>query len=357
MSEDTTATKPRLNLQDCRSQEFVSRLLAATPPYLYSSPTGPHSFFFSEMLRSLVQARANSDSTALRNQQQHQQQPQQVPPSGLRRPRKRSWSHHRIQSFDLKKPLNDEKEKPLELTNKNSSAFSSPTKLNQDNERELKIISPPLVENINKCARIDIESKDKSPIPPVSPPSSPNNLQNQQSTIRNDLSLPPPPPMWYPPLYPPYGIDPLHFFIDLRVSGHIYDRKKENISPTVTSSENNNCSFLNTESLSKCRQNSAFSVPQPKENIAVNLTSSANNNENGEYCESRENSKNINYVMNNLPRIYTNLRYSNEDEEFKNKPINENDIDDNKNEIQQIIKKHNEHLEDDDETITIEEID
>lgn len=33
--------------------------------------------------------------------------------------------------------------------------------------------------------------------------------------------VPPTPPMWYPLLYPPhhppYGIDPLHFFIDLRV--------------------------------------------------------------------------------------------------------------------------------------------
>lgn len=40
--------------------------------------------------------------------------------------------------------------------------------------------------------------------------------------------MPPLPPPWYPPMYPtPYvGVDPLHFFIDLRVSGHIYDRKR-----------------------------------------------------------------------------------------------------------------------------------
>lgn len=370
MSEETATTKPRLNLQDCRSQEFVSRLLAATPPYLYSSPTGPHSFFFSEMLRSLVQARANSDSAALRNQQQQQQQQHQAQQSaatGLRRPRKRSWSHHRAQPFEPRKPLNDEKEKPLELTNKNSSAFSSPTKMCHDIERESKILSPS-PENINKCPRIESEIKESSPPQTVSPSSSPPSiLQNQQSSLRSDLSLPPPPPMWYPPLYPPYGIDPLHFFIDLRVSGHIYDRKKENISPTITRPDNNNCTFLDAESLSKCRQNSAFSVPQPKENVAVNLTSSAVSgvaNDNNDYSDSKvENSKNTNYVMHNLPRIYTNLRYSSDDDEksfdYKNKSREElhQQIDDNKNEIRQMIKRDNGHEEDDDETITIEEID
>ena len=38
-----------------RSNDLVSKLLAATPPYLYAVPPAPHSFFFSEMLRSFVQ--------------------------------------------------------------------------------------------------------------------------------------------------------------------------------------------------------------------------------------------------------------------------------------------------------------
>ncbi|KYN02737.1 PREDICTED: uncharacterized protein LOC108774011 [Cyphomyrmex costatus] len=43
--------------------DLVSRLLAATPPYLYNVPLTPHSFFFSEMLRSFVQAKAEASST------------------------------------------------------------------------------------------------------------------------------------------------------------------------------------------------------------------------------------------------------------------------------------------------------
>ncbi|KAK9506270.1 hypothetical protein O3M35_008239 [Rhynocoris fuscipes] len=38
--------------------ELVCRLVAATPPYLYSPAGLPHCFFFSELLRGLVEARA-----------------------------------------------------------------------------------------------------------------------------------------------------------------------------------------------------------------------------------------------------------------------------------------------------------
>lgn len=38
--------------------ELVCRLVAATPPYLYSPAGLPHAFFFSELLRGLVEARA-----------------------------------------------------------------------------------------------------------------------------------------------------------------------------------------------------------------------------------------------------------------------------------------------------------
>ena len=40
--------------------ELVCRLVAATPPYLYSPAGLPHSFFFSELLRGLVAKRAAS---------------------------------------------------------------------------------------------------------------------------------------------------------------------------------------------------------------------------------------------------------------------------------------------------------
>lgn len=48
----------------------------------------------------------------------------------------------------------------------------------------------------------------------------PSNPITESSSVGSEI-LPPTPPLWYPPLYPPhppYGIDPLHFFIDLRVS-------------------------------------------------------------------------------------------------------------------------------------------
>ena len=44
----------------------------------------------------------------------------------------------------------------------------------------------------------------------------------------NPVPPPPPPPgLWFPPIYrpPPYSIDPMHFFIDLRVSSRIWDQR------------------------------------------------------------------------------------------------------------------------------------
>uniref|UniRef100_A0A182SC08 Uncharacterized protein n=1 Tax=Anopheles maculatus TaxID=74869 RepID=A0A182SC08_9DIPT len=260
--------KPRLGPQDYRNSELVTKLMAANPPYLYSPAVGPHNFFFSEMLRSLV---ANKRNESLRNaseqlhhhhhQQQQQQQtqqhhPQQQPqqtvahPNHLtnhlalqaassRRPRKRSWSQHRYYPEALKdgKDTEDRQrptqpEKPLELTNK-LSAFS----------RNISSTAPKYPDGLEPSEGFkaptfqDRKSDDTKPptAAGVSEKSPINNatLIQEPSTASmppSDLILPPPPPVWYPPLYPPYGIDPLHFFIDLRVSGHIYDRKKDSNS-------------------------------------------------------------------------------------------------------------------------------
>lgn len=54
LSGAAAAPKP----SDVRNGDLVSLLLAATPPYLYNMPLVPQSFFFSEMLRSFVQAKA-----------------------------------------------------------------------------------------------------------------------------------------------------------------------------------------------------------------------------------------------------------------------------------------------------------
>uniref|UniRef100_A0A182RSG0 Uncharacterized protein n=1 Tax=Anopheles funestus TaxID=62324 RepID=A0A182RSG0_ANOFN len=307
--------KPRLGPQDYRNSELVTKLMAANPPYLYSPAVGPHNFFFSEMLRSLV---ANKRNESLRNateqlhhhhhqqqqqQQQQQHHPQQQPQQPVqhsnhltnhlalqapssRRPRKRSWSQHRYYPEASKdgKDTEDRRpaqpEKPLELTNKLSAfsrnitstsqkyseglepseAFKAPT----FHDRKSDDSKPPTAAGVSDKDPINNSTLIQEPSTASMPPS--------------DLILPPPPPVWYPPLYPPYGIDPLHFFIDLRVSGHIYDRKKD--SNSSNSSEDSVLTVKREHSkligTGNDRQGSAFSVPKPRETALGNKTNPIN---------------------------------------------------------------------------------
>lgn len=308
--------KPRINLQELRNSDLVSRYLAATPPYLYSAPVGPHNFFFSEMLRSLVQARNN-------NEQSVRSQANQISATMPgRRPRKRAWSSQR----PIYEPTREQNEmemkptteKPLELTTK--TTFPS-TKYQKCESPKILTPSENSIRNSSK-----IEPQDVKHVPSVEYPSN-MTLNSQSNRISAhtaepvpatvpppELVLPPPPPMWYPPLYPPYGIDPLHFFIDLRVSGHIYDRKKENISPTNQTADNNNIlSTIEGETINKHhRHGSAFSVPKPRRDkspLALNLTSDSPKKSefNHTFEHGGESVKNTNYVLQNLPRIYTHL--------------------------------------------------
>lgn len=354
MSEESSSTLPpptqpapisaqvkqRISPHEIRNADLVNRFLAATPPFLYSPPVGPPNFFFSEMLRSLVQAKTNEQNSRLAAHQ-------------MRRPRKRLWSQSRCM-FDsppatlpppIASNLNESNgqmgerdaiatEKPLELTTKLPTlcpnALMPALKSQKFDFGKLvptttTTTSPPCEE---KTAKTSPEPTNK-----IARNYSPTNnaIPNEPSAASmspSDLVLPPPPPMWYPPLYPPYGIDPLHFFIDLRVSGHIYDRKKENISPTssTTATDNNNTSiatnFEAPNQLSKHRIGSAFSVPprRDKSPLALNLTSSTmptQERQNVTMIEYPNNSidsdgkqllaKNTNYVLQNLPRIYTTL--------------------------------------------------
>lgn len=300
--------KQRINPHDIRNVDLVQRFLAATPSYLYSPPPlGPPNFFFSEMLRSLVQNKANENARALSNQ--------------LRRPRKRLWTppirHDSSNELPTKEPMPNEK--PLELTTKQHQLL--PTAFNP-----MMAKSPKLESNEKSNSNENAVQKSSSKIEDFKMPSSyssngENSHVNEPSTASlppSDLVMPQIPPMWYPPLYPPYGIDPLHFFIDLRVSGQIYDRKKENGSPSADNkNENNNQIGLN-------RHGSAFSVPTKYDKnstaaaaaaaAALNLSSTtlprpncmdfANNNH---YGDTDDKSRNTNYVLQNLPRIYTNL--------------------------------------------------
>lgn len=229
-------------------------------------------------------------------------------------------------------------EKPLELTAKLPTLFSNALvpALKSPKFDVAKLMSTSTA--APTAAASSDDHKSKSPTEPTNKiarnrsPTTNSVILNEPSAASlppSDLVLPPPPPMWYPPLYPPYGIDPLHFFIDLRVSGHIYDRKKENVSPTSTSNvvaDNNNTSiatnFESPNQLSKRRIGSAFSVPPRREKspLALNLTSATvpsherSNDNIGEYMGNNTDTdgkqllaKNTNYVLQNLPRIYTTL--------------------------------------------------
>lgn len=280
--------KPRINPHEIRNVDLVQRFLAATPSYLYSPPPiGPPNFFFSEMLRSLVQSKAAEGArSALQNP--------------MRRPRKRLWTPPaRFENEPHPKEIG---EKPLELTTKHQTG-QFPSAFNP-HLKSLKETEKPTIE-VNPVPNNESDSKLSS----YSPSEGAVNEPSAASMPSSDLVMPQIPPIWYPPLYPPYGIDPLHFFIDLRVSGQLYDRKKENNSPSIENAlENNN-------HIGKIRHGSAFSVPprRDKSPLALNLSAigtkanSIDFTNNNNCSEIDDKSRNTNYVLQNLPRIYTSM--------------------------------------------------
>lgn len=329
----------RINPQDLRNSDLVSRFLAATPPYLYSPPVGTQNFFFSEMLKSLVQAKSAEQNN------KHLSQPS-------RRQRKRSWNQSRCmldsQQSEITKETKEGEslshiidrvavEKPLELTNKTATFSMSPNSIKLYKYDNQKVSSSDNVVKSQRHEVTDISIPNSNKTQSIDPASHMQTITSEPSTASlppSDLVLPPPPPMWYPPLYPPYGIDPLHFFIDLRVSSHIYDRKKENISPSSTNNDNNNTisPAIDSTQIGKFRHGSAFTVPPRREKspLALNLTSTTaiqankstktdynslnyyNHNDNDK--DINVGSKNTNYVLQNLPRIYTTLTPQNSDD-------------------------------------------
>lgn len=407
-------TTARLSVHDIRNSDLVSRLLAATPPYLYSSAVGPQNFFFSDMLRSLVQSkhveaanRCAAASAAANCSQQpgssaaaaaaasaslgaHHPSSVGTATAGSRRPRKRTWGQTRtsntslasglagglmdigqkvvninnnIEMSDNKLPLYENK--PLELTNKcggsppykyvaHHADMPSEKMMRNHNQHSNKL--PPVADaaSNNFDATGILNNNNNNTITSTDHPL--GLVASSSST--GDLVLPPPPPMWYPPLYPPYGIDPLHFFIDLRVSGHIYDRKKENTSPNssaaVVSTDRQSQSSAMSAAMQPLRNDvcdvsaarprfgSAFSVPQSRRekspnSRALNLTASPTqavaspDNSSKQHASSDSAAvttaataqythhttydhtlmdaakNNTNYVLQNLPRIYTDV--------------------------------------------------
>ncbi|XP_031836720.2 uncharacterized protein LOC116428776 [Nomia melanderi] len=365
--------------------DLVSRLLAATPPYLYNMPLTPHSFFFSEMLRSFVQAKAEATSAGTgtssaprrrkrswreardrplelttkerqhhhhhhhhhHHQQQQQQQQQQQPekyfhtqqpqqpdtrlenrgkPTDTYDPENKMAAFEQKPSFggDILKPVDenrsdfskqsknyfDERPRHFEQTQPPESIFSS--ELQKVKPEETHSIDR---KNCNYNDRSPYEERTKSAIGSQELPLLPDQkkldfsrsflpglpgrgcdmLQGVKGfglpgNVTNPEFLPN--PLWYPPYPMPQsypGIDPLHFFIDLRVSGHIWDRK---LSERQLPFKGKHCS--------------AFSVPQSKEyssNRPLNLTrDEASTSRSGE-----ENSHGTNYILRHLTRTYRNI--------------------------------------------------
>lgn len=295
-ADGTTKT----HVRELRNAELVSRLLAATPPYLYSAlPLQPHAFFFSEMLRSFVNARHGCR-----------------PPHYHRRFKRRSHKYFAENESDWRRdwPKQDEEKKepemrpevPLELT-----VDKQPRVCDQSPKRMSPKAEPPKPSSPGPPGRqstfVDVGTEElPKPAPCVG-----RNPVETNSVPPGNLILPPPPPMWYPPLYnPQFGVDPLNFFIDLRVSGHIYDRKRlvpESVDPNigldVRSEEPNLDKRLGKDFGQKPRHVSAFSVP---------VRSNQSQSEGPEKYFERSNRflgkpNGTSYIMRNLKNVYDNL--------------------------------------------------
>ncbi|XP_076249716.1 uncharacterized protein LOC143189013 [Calliopsis andreniformis] len=349
--------------------DLVSRLLAATPPYLYNVPLTPHSFFFSEMLRSFVQAKTEASSasgnttsaprrrkrswrdardrplelTTKERQHHHQQQqekyfhaqPQQQLETRLESRSKNDGydPESKVANFEQKPSFGSDILKPVD---ENKSDFSKQSKSYFDERprhfeqaqppenifaSELQKIKPEEThstdrKNCNYSDRSPYDDRTKSAIgsQELSPmladqkkldfsrnflPGLPGRGCDMLQGVKGfglpgNMTNPEflPGPLWYPPYPMPQsypGIDPLHFFIDLRVSGHIWDRK---LSERQLPFKGKHCS--------------AFSVPQSKEyssNRPLNLT----RDEASTSRSSEENSHGTNYILRHLTRTYRNI--------------------------------------------------
>ncbi|XP_015118012.1 uncharacterized protein LOC107041788 [Diachasma alloeum] len=342
--------------------DLVSRLLAATPPYLYNVPLTPHSFFFSEMLRSFVQAKsepATSSSAATtpgvnrrrkrswrdardrplelttkdKNPQQHQQQQHHEPhtdkyfhqdlPESRFKP-ENFESDLKPQTFDEKSNFNADALKPIDENHSDfvkqagnfyddssrlfgadriaqqESMFPSNQKIkpeeqiNHQTDRKYEADRQKMNQELfvpqEQKSKIDFSARNFVPGLGTRPEELPAAQKNFLApAVPNPEFLPS--PLWYPP-YPlaqPYpGLDPLHFFIDLRVSGHIWDRK---LSERQAPFKSKHCS--------------AFSVPQAREfnNRPLNLT-----RDEASTSKKSENFRGTHFILKNLMRTYKDIK-------------------------------------------------
>ncbi|XP_026683375.1 homeobox protein 3 [Diaphorina citri] len=361
-----------------KSSEFVSKLLAATPPYLYNIPLVPQNYFFSEMLKSFVQAK------------HHHQNHGGKDGMGLlgntvgKKGRKRLWQDMSTNNNYLSQnhnclPKDGKKLEPLELTKTNAM-----TGTQTQNHAFKKLLKRKpefhgLKAKEDGSLKQEMQNQNFDPAY-MMPPPPPGPLTGTQPLGANpgiNQSLPGLPDLSdvtglnkFSPFWNYWnsqqnlsfqnqgaGFDPLHFFIDLRVSGHIYDKKlytegvneplnlqKQNFGANEGMDEkpekpntneedaeeansknetNNNNKFENNDNDDKkvikqedehdndklrdevssarndVRTESAFEIPNDIDRNLDRRTKGVKNKTKTNYG--------INYILNNLPKIYKSL--------------------------------------------------
>lgn len=231
-------SRNRLNPKDFLNSDYVNRLLTASRlTDFYSANIPPHSFFYSEMLRSLVQARNETDRETQAQAAIPYNNPSLPFPLNQRRNRKRAWPHRFSELRSGSAGGVVESNENIPLVNAENDVKMGKIRKKEDKDRD----GYPE----DKCSPIDQKPK--------------SSLAVMSEKAPGNLIFPPTHTApWYPP-YPP-------FFIDLRVSGHIYDNEaKPTTSPSLPVT-----SGLDPKS----RQGSAFTVPASSRSsmAPINLT-------------------------------------------------------------------------------------
>ncbi|GBP82621.1 hypothetical protein EVAR_54097_1 [Eumeta japonica] len=269
VQEETAEGTAKTRTHELRNAELVSRLLAATPPYLYSAlPLQPHAFSSAKCCG------------------QNEDPPPPAPPTNSWQ--RRDW--HRTAGSEQRFHHD-----PFGADRRQKPSFSE-TRI-PETGAEIQQPGPPN----RPSSLVDVGTEDLPKPAPCAANVPPSNL-----------ILPPPPPMWYPPIYnPQFGVDPLNFFIDLRVSGHIYDRKRA-VSETIETNVGHE--VRNEESIEKRlgrdlnhrpRHVSAFSVPVKTTKVCVDAPAQYFDHSNPKVSGKVNGTS---YIMRNLKRVYEHVR-------------------------------------------------
>ncbi|KAJ8942823.1 hypothetical protein NQ318_022837 [Aromia moschata] len=245
--------KPRMSPLEFRNTDLVSRLLAATPPYLYNMSLLPNTYFFSEMLRSFVQAKAERNSAAL----------------------------HPANETVQKENLTEEKQ------DNSADWMLKSNRKSEETPLELTMSKPELPESAYQNKPDHLNQKFDAASDQMFPNLHPSISQDGNSS---NLVLPPPPPMWYPrstPLTPTestHNASPSESFVP--------SSSKEKQPHGERIEVKNETDTLNSM-FKQHRHCSAFSVPVPSSSKSPTNSSEKESREIGENkrdnCDAEEN--------------------------------------------------------------------